>query len=180
MAMAPPEPDVSTSQELVFLTNWSCPYSQRVAIALNEKEVPHQVVEIDLNEKPDWFFKYSTYGFTPAFMVPYGNSARGVFHNLFCNEYLEDAYPTNALLPADLVKRAEARRLIDAIANKSIASLYRAQLADADDQQELFAAVDDELRWFTCAMLSTRLPCHPLSCLLLLSAAWRHTCKLDL
>lgn len=144
--MAAPEPDVSANQELVLLTNWSCPYSQRVTIALNEKEVPHRVVEIDLDNKPEWFFKYSTYGFTPAFMVPDGNSARGVFHNLFCNEYLEDAYPQNPLLPEDLIKRSEARRFIDAIANKAIASLYRAQLANADDQQELFAAVDDELR----------------------------------
>jgi hypothetical protein len=200
-----PEPDVGSSKRLALMTSWSCPYSQRVEIALHEKGVPHDVVEIALDAKPDWFTRYSAYGLTPAFIVPYGESGqasgpapgppppaaqvaaaqtvaclrspraslphspawpealpacppapgsqqRGVFHNIICNEFLEEAYPNRPpLLPKHPVDRAAARVYVDAVANKTVPAFYRAQLAtDPQERQELMAAVDAELR---CAQL---------------------------
>lgn len=145
--MSIPEPDAT--QRLQLLKNWSCPFSQRVVIALHEKQVPHDVVELDLDNKPAWMYKYSTYGLTPAFIVPDKDGPRGVFHNLFCNEYLEDEYPELVrLLPTHPVDKAAARVLIDAVANKIIPSLHRAQFEqDAEERGPLFEAVSAELSW---------------------------------
>jgi len=39
-----------------------CPFAQRSRIALMEKGVKVQLIEIDLGNKPDWFSQISPYG----------------------------------------------------------------------------------------------------------------------
>ena len=46
-----------------------CPYVQRAVIALNEKGVPFERIDIDLANKPDWFLKISPLGKVPVLLV---------------------------------------------------------------------------------------------------------------
>ena len=39
---------------LTFYTNYCCPYAQRVQLALAATGTKAEVVEIDLNNKPEW------------------------------------------------------------------------------------------------------------------------------
>ena len=46
-----------------------CPYVQRAAIVLAEKEIHFEREDIDLANKPDWFLKLSPFGKTPVLLV---------------------------------------------------------------------------------------------------------------
>src|SRR4051812_5197531 len=54
---------------LTLISHHLCPYVQRAAIALAEKEVPFERVWIDLAAKPDWFTKISPLGKVPVLSV---------------------------------------------------------------------------------------------------------------
>ena len=54
---------------LKLISHKLCPYVQRAVIALAEKGVPFERVDIDLSNKPDWFLALSPFGKTPVLMV---------------------------------------------------------------------------------------------------------------
>src|SRR4051794_24990548 len=100
-----------------------CPYVQRAVIALSEKGVAFERVDIDLAKKPDWFLAISPLGKTPVLQV--GNSA--IFESAVILEYLEETEP-KPLHPADPLRRAEHRAWIEfgsAVLN-DIAGFYAA------------------------------------------------------
>lgn len=86
------------SAPLVLVSHALCPYVQRAAIVLAEKEVPFERRDIDLARKPDWFLRVSPLGKTPVLLV--GEDA--IFESAVICEYLEDTtlprlHPVNAL-----------------------------------------------------------------------------------
>ncbi len=101
-----------------------CPYVQRAVIALTEKGVPFERIDIDLANKPDWFLKISPLGKTPALVV--GDKA--IFESAVILEYLEETQE-GPLHPADPLARAEHRAWIEfgsAVLN-DIAGFYAAK-----------------------------------------------------
>jgi len=54
---------------LKLISHRLCPYVQRAVIALSEKGVVFERVDIDLANKPDRFLKISPLGKTPVLMV---------------------------------------------------------------------------------------------------------------
>src|SRR5829696_398107 len=94
--------------QLKLVSHKLCPYVQRAVIALNEKGVPFERIDIDLDNKPDWFLKVSPLGKTPVLLV--GDTA--IFESAVILEYLEETQP-NALHPADPLARAEHRAWIE-------------------------------------------------------------------
>jgi glutaredoxin len=108
---------------LKLISHKLCPYVQRAVIALTEKGVPFQRIDIDLANKPDWFRKISPLGKTPVLVV--GDHA--IFESAVILEYLEETQ-ANPLHPADALARAEHRSWIEfgsAVLN-DIAGLYSA------------------------------------------------------
>ena len=89
---------------LTLVSHGLCPYVQRAAIALDEKGVAFKRIDIDLDNKPDWFKAISPLGKVPLLMV--GESV--IFESAVIVEYLEETQP-NPLHPADPLKRAEHR-----------------------------------------------------------------------
>lgn len=81
-----------------------CPYVQRAAIALEEKGVAFERIDIDLDNKPDWFKAISPLGKVPLLKV--GDAV--IFESAVIVEYLEETQP-HPLHPADPLKRAEHR-----------------------------------------------------------------------
>lgn len=94
--------------DLKLISHALCPYVQRAVIALSEKGVPFERIDIDLNNKPDWFLKISPLGKTPVLLV--GDT--GIFESAVILEYLEETQP-NPLHPDDALKRAEHRAWIE-------------------------------------------------------------------
>lgn len=109
---------------LKLISHKLCPYVQRAVIALTEKGVPFERIDIDLANKPDWFLKISPLGKTPVLVV--GDKA--IFESAVILEYLEETQP-NPMHPADALVRAEHRGWIEygsAVLN-DIAGLYAAK-----------------------------------------------------
>lgn len=93
---------------LKLISHKLCPYVQRAVIALTEKGVPFERVDIDLDNKPDWFLKISPLGKTPVLVV--GDKA--IFESAVILEYLEETQP-GPLHPNDALTRAEHRAWIE-------------------------------------------------------------------
>src|SRR5438477_1528035 len=109
---------------LKLISHKLCPYVQRAVIALTEKGVPFDRIDIDLANKPDWFLKISPLGKTPVLVV--GDKA--IFESAVILEYLEETQQT-PLHPADPLDRAEHRSWIEfgsAVLN-DIAGFYGAK-----------------------------------------------------
>jgi glutathione S-transferase len=93
---------------LKLISHKLCPYVQRAVIALTEKGVPFERVDIDLSNKPDWFLAVSPLGKTPVLLV--GDVP--IFESAVILEYLEETQP-KPLHPADPLRRAEHRGWIE-------------------------------------------------------------------
>jgi glutathione S-transferase len=86
-----------------------CPYCARVRIVLAEKGIEHEVVAIDLSDRPAWLYEKNPLGKVPvieedAFVLP---------ESPVIMEYLEERYPEPALLPRDPAARALARLQVE-------------------------------------------------------------------
>jgi glutathione S-transferase len=85
-----------------------CPYAARVRIVLAEKGIEVEVVEIDLSDRPAWFYEKNPLGRVPVLEEdewPLPESA-------VVMEFLEERYPEPPLLPPDPADRAAVRLLI--------------------------------------------------------------------
>jgi glutathione S-transferase len=85
-----------------------CPYCARVRIALAEKGIEYETVEVDLDDRPAWIYEKNPLGRVPVleedtFVLP---------ESVVINEYLEERYPEPALWPADPGERALGRLLV--------------------------------------------------------------------
>ena len=83
-----------------------CPYAARARIALAEKGLSYEAVEIDLDDRPAWIYEKNPLGRVPVYEEEGGlvlPESRVIM------EYLEERYPEPALLPADPAERALAR-----------------------------------------------------------------------
>lgn len=86
------------SAPLVLVSHALCPYVQRAAIVLAEKNLPFERRDIDLADKPDWFRTVSPLGKTPVLLV----AGDAIFESAVICEYLEETarprlHPTSAL-----------------------------------------------------------------------------------
>jgi len=109
--------------KLTLISHDLCPYVQRAVIALTEKGVAFERVDVDLANKPDWFLELSPLGKTPVLQV--GDIP--IFESAVILEYLEETQP-KPLHPADPLVRAEHRAWIEfgsAVLN-DIAGFYTA------------------------------------------------------
>jgi glutathione S-transferase len=90
----------------------SSPNCQRVKVVLAEKKLPYEIVPIDLTKKeqktPE-YLKMNPYGKVPVL----ADDSTVLYESLVINEYLEEKYPSPALMPKDPAKKAKARILVD-------------------------------------------------------------------
>ncbi|MGJ5137226.1 glutathione S-transferase family protein [Bradyrhizobium oligotrophicum] len=97
------------SPSLKLISHKLCPYVQRAVIALTEKGVAFERIDIDLADKPDWFLKISPLGKVPVLVVPAPQGEVAVFESNVICEYIEDAQPGARLHPDDALQRAQHR-----------------------------------------------------------------------
>src|SRR3979490_2682955 len=95
---------LSMTAPLKLISHKLCPYVQRAVIALAEKGVGFERIDIDLANKPDLFLKISPLGKTPVLQV--GDTA--IFESAVILEYLEETQPKPLHLD-DPLRRAEHR-----------------------------------------------------------------------
>jgi glutathione S-transferase len=86
---------------LTLISHNLCPYVQRAAIALAEKQAPFERRYVDLGNKPEWFKAISPLGKTPVLLV--GDTP--IFESAVICEFLDDTLEPR-LHPTDPLERA--------------------------------------------------------------------------
>jgi glutathione S-transferase len=92
------------SEPLTLISFELCPYVQRAAIVLAEKNIAFERIDIDLANKPDWFLAISPLGKVPVLRVG-GNV---LFESSVIAEYLDETRGA-PLHPADPLAKARHR-----------------------------------------------------------------------
>ena len=87
-----------------------CPFAARVRIALAEKALDYDAVEIDLGDRPAWLYEKNPLGKVPVYEEEGGLVLP---ESWVIMEYLEERYPEPVLWPADPAERALGRLWLD-------------------------------------------------------------------
>jgi glutathione S-transferase len=106
-----------------------CPYCARVRIALAEKGIDHEVVAVDLSDRPQWVIDLNP----PSGRVPVLDDGFVLPESEVIMAYLEERYPERQLLPADPGERARARLLVHRFDDKLGDDYYAFRRGDAND-----------------------------------------------
>ena len=85
-----------------------CPYCARVRIALAEKGIEYETVEIDLDDRPAWIYEKNPLGRVPVVE----EDTFVLAESAVIDEYLDERYPDPPLWPADPGERALGRLLV--------------------------------------------------------------------
>jgi glutathione S-transferase len=109
MQLHPTAGIVAMTVSLKLISHKLCPYVQRAVVALNEKGVPFERIDIDLANKPDWFLKLSPLGKVPVLAVRTEKGEVALFESNVICEYIEETQGGMKLHPEDALKRAEHR-----------------------------------------------------------------------
>ena len=81
------------------------PFSQRCRIVLHEKGMDFQIIDVDLDHKPEDLAVMNPYNQVPVLV-----ERDLVLHESnIINEYIDERFPHPQLMPADPVMRARAR-----------------------------------------------------------------------
>ena len=120
-----------------------CPYAARVRITLAEKEIPYEVVAIDLDDRPAVLYEKNPKGRVPVLEEDGGLVLP---ESAVIIEYLDERFPEPALLPADPAERALARLRIErfddlgspyyALRRRENPDRFESALAELDAQLE--------------------------------------------
>lgn len=132
---------------LVLVSHPLCPYVQRAAIVLAEKNVTFERRDVDLADKPAWFLAVSPLGRTPVLLA----DETPVFESAAICEYLDETLAPR-LHPVDALARARHRGWIECASTvlDRIAGFYNAAddtalAARRDDIAALFGRVEAAL-----------------------------------
>jgi maleylacetoacetate isomerase len=106
---------MSTQPRFTLYSYWRTSATYRIRVALNLKGVAATEVNINLDtgeQRSEAFLKINPMGAIPAFIDnEAGQSQAPLTQSLAILEFLDEAYPTPALLPVDLHARARVRSI---------------------------------------------------------------------
>lgn len=103
-----------TTSKLTLISHPLCPFVQRAAIVLLEKNVAFERINVDLADKPDWFLALSPTGKVPLLKVERGDDRSAtLFESMVICEYLEETQGGGKLYSKDALSRARQRAWIE-------------------------------------------------------------------
>ncbi|WP_454628842.1 glutathione S-transferase family protein [Bradyrhizobium cenepequi] len=113
---------------LKLISHKLCPYVQRAVIALTEKGVAFERIDIDLANKPDWFLKISPLGKVPVLTVATDKGEVALFESNVICEYIEETQAGARLHPQDPLARAEHRAWME-FGSATLSDLWGLEIA---------------------------------------------------
>uniref|UniRef100_A0A1I8F653 GST N-terminal domain-containing protein n=1 Tax=Macrostomum lignano TaxID=282301 RepID=A0A1I8F653_9PLAT len=117
-----PEPQLKPNLLTLYSMRF-CPFAQRTRLVLQHKQLPHQIVNLNLVRKPDWFLAKSASGKVPALLEPDGSVLED---SLVTSRHLEEAHASG-------IRAAGHRARVDAVRSgdsKFFAGSESVQMAD--------------------------------------------------
>ncbi|XP_046563691.1 glutathione S-transferase omega-1-like [Haliotis rubra] len=97
-----------------------CPYAERTRLVLHHKNIEHEIVNIDLKQKPSWFWDRNPNGTVPIFEL----DDKVIYESLISSDYVDEAYPNNKLTPSDPYRRAQDRIIVE-LFSKVVSFFYK-------------------------------------------------------
>lgn len=87
-----------------------CPFAQRTRLVLHAKGIKHETININLKNKPDWFFEKNPLGLVPALETPAGEV---IYESPITCEYLDEVYGENKLLTSSPFAKAQQKMMME-------------------------------------------------------------------
>uniref|UniRef100_A0A667HPS6 Glutathione S-transferase omega n=1 Tax=Lynx canadensis TaxID=61383 RepID=A0A667HPS6_LYNCA len=87
-----------------------CPFAHRTRLVLRAKGIRHEVININLRNKPEWYYTKHPSGQIP---VLENSKCQLIYESVIACEYLDDAYPGRKLYPYDPYERARQKMLLE-------------------------------------------------------------------
>ncbi|KAM3912885.1 glutathione S-transferase omega-1-like [Leptodactylus fuscus] len=107
-----------------------CPFAQRARLVLAAKGIKHEVVNINLKSKPDWFLEKSPFGLVPSLETSDGKI---IYESAVVCDYLDEAFPGVKLTPSDPYEKAQQKILLEHFSQVTTA-MYKILFAKRDNQ----------------------------------------------
>uniref|UniRef100_A0A8C5Q362 Glutathione S-transferase omega n=1 Tax=Leptobrachium leishanense TaxID=445787 RepID=A0A8C5Q362_9ANUR len=107
-----------------------CPYAQRARLVLLAKDIKHEVININLKNKPDWFFEKNPLGLVPALELSTGEV---IYESPIVCDYLDEAYPEKRLTPSDPLQKAKQRLILE-LSSGVVTMQYKVLMAKKSNQ----------------------------------------------
>ena len=117
----------------------TCPWVQRSAIILREKNTPFEFRHIEPDNRPDWFLAISPHKKVPALVV---DDKLSLFESNAINEYLDETISPQ-LHPKDPVERAINRAWTDYVPSFASSVTGCAYAATEADYQKAIAKIPE-------------------------------------
>jgi glutathione S-transferase len=115
-----------------------CPYCARVRLALAEKQLDYETVEVDLADRPQWLLELNA----PHGRVPVLDDGFTLPESEVIMAYLDERYPEGPLLPSDPGERAQARLIVHRFDENLGTDYYAFRRGDANDLAGKLAALE--------------------------------------
>ncbi|KAM9061684.1 glutathione S-transferase omega-1 [Sarcophilus harrisii] len=87
-----------------------CPFAQRTRLILKAKGIKHEVININLKNKPEWYFKKHPLGLVPVLETSKGQL---IHESSITCEYLDEVYPGKKLFPEDPYEKALQKMILE-------------------------------------------------------------------
>jgi len=105
-----PEPSPVAKNAYRLYNMRYCPYAHRTVLYLARKNIPVEIINIYLKNKPEWYCKINPMGQVPAFEEQGG---KVVTESTVIAQYLDDIFPECTVLPKDPYKKAQQKILAE-------------------------------------------------------------------
>ncbi|CAH6943070.1 glutathione S-transferase omega-1 [Phodopus roborovskii] len=118
-----------------------CPFAQRVLMVLKAKGIRHEIININLKSKPEWFFKKNPAGLVPVLEDSKGRLISG--SAIIC-EYLDEAYPGKKLFPDDPYEKACQKMILESFSK--VPPLVARFIRKKEDRPDIIEELRKEFR----------------------------------
>jgi RNA polymerase-associated protein len=117
------------------------PFSQRCRIVLHEKGMDFQIIDVDVDHKPEDLAVINPYNRTPVLV----ERDLVLYESNIINEYIDERFPHPQLMPADPVARARARLFLHQVEKDIFSHIEQLEKGTERQREKARAHVSDAL-----------------------------------
>ncbi|KAF1760928.1 hypothetical protein GCK72_009181 [Caenorhabditis remanei] len=103
-----PEPPLAPGKFRVYNMRF-CPWAEKAMIYVAAKGIDAEVININVTDKPEWYFSKHYQGKAPAIE----HNGKIVIESGYIPEYLDDAFPESRILPTDPYEKVQQKLLTE-------------------------------------------------------------------
>ncbi|PIC40034.1 hypothetical protein B9Z55_011519 [Caenorhabditis nigoni] len=103
-----PEPPLASGKFRIYNMRF-CPWAERAMIYVAAKGIEAEVINLNVTDKPEWFYSKHYQGKAPAIE----HDGKIVIESGFIPEYLDDAFPESRILPTDPFEKVQQKLLAE-------------------------------------------------------------------